>query len=600
MTDPKVDYDNLEISFSCASGYPVTRYDWDTCRPYEERLRIGPEYVDTSRLDGGASVLKNHDTDKTVGKVLRSWFEDGRLCVRIKFRTDAMSRDLFNDLASGIVQNVSIGYKPEHALPDYTEDGKTIREIDRWTALEVSVAVGIPADPTVGFYRSLEFKHIHAETKNNPDKKEGLLMTRENEENPAQETEEMKQLKEKAAELEAENKKLKKELDDAKKPPEKTEEKECGGKDERQLFAKETAQALADAVRSLNLPQVTRAEQRDYSIANVLASMIGEDVDVSYERGVSADLYRSLNMRAPKNTIMVPLEGFRSVLAPVSREMNDTVGSGAGLVAQQNLPNMFVSYVRNKIGVKNATFIPGLTGGPVTIPAQTGDVTVAWVSGGTTTTNANAPVSETSVVVGDITLNPNKLGAYVDVGLDLLLMSNPYVTGIVVDSLLAGIAHKLGTTMLLGNASDPAITGLNTATGVQTATIADISQATWPQITGMVAKVDGLEYNGPMEWVMGAADKGTFKAIPKGQYGKGFICEDDYIDGRLVHIDGSLTSGNIFFGDFSNIIVGQWGGIELMLDPFTGAKSGKVCVIVRLVCDIGIRRPNTFVKRVAS
>jgi HK97 family phage major capsid protein len=280
--------------------------------------------------------------------------------------------------------------------------------------------------------------------------------------------------------------------------------------------------------------------------------------------------------------------------------MNDTVGSGAGLVAQQNLPNLFVSYVRNKIGVKNATFLPGLTGGPVTIPAQTGDVTVAWVSGGATTTNANAEVPSTDIVVGDITLNPNKLGAYVDVGLDLLLMSNPYVTKEVVDSLLAGIVHKLGYTMLKGNASNPTITGLATASGVQTYTIATIASATWANMTGMIGMVDGLEYNGPMEWVMGASDKATFKSIAKGSYGSGFLCEDDRIDGRLVHIDGSLSSGDIFFGDFSNILVGQWGGIELMLDPFTGAKSGKVCVIVRLVCDIGIRRPNTFVKRVAG
>jgi hypothetical protein len=47
-------------------------------------------------------------------------------------------------------------------------------------------------------------------------------------------------------------------------------------------------------------------------------------------------------------------------------------------------------------------------------------------------------------------------------------------------------------------------------------------------------------------------------------------------------------------------VVGQWGGIELMVDPYTLATSGGVRVIVRLVCDIGILRPNTFVIRTAS
>ena len=51
-------------------------------------------------------------------------------------------------------------------------------------------------------------------------------------------------------------------------------------------------------------------------------------------------------------------------------------------------------------------------------------------------------LSSTSLQVGSITLNPHKLGAYVDVGLDLLLMGNPAATSIAVRSLLAGISHK--------------------------------------------------------------------------------------------------------------------------------------------------------------
>jgi len=100
--------------------------------------------------------------------------------------------------------------------------------------------------------------------------------------------------------------------------------------------------------------------------------------------------------------------------------------------------------------------------------------------------------------------------------------------------------------------------------------------------------------------VMGPADEATFKSIAKGQYGSGFLCEDDRIDGHLVHVDGSLSSGDIYFGDFSNILVGQWGGIEMLIDPYTLALGGNVRVIISLVCDIKIRRPNTFVKRTAS
>lgn len=592
--NPDIDETNLEISFSCASSYPCRRWDEEQKVEYIERLIITPDSVDLTRLQGGASVLKNHDTDKILGVVTRAWIEDGELCVRIRFRTDSMSRDLFTDIVDGIVPNVSIGYGVEAYEPETDERGTLIRNVTRWTAYEVSIAVGVPADPTVGFYRSLKINNIEARNNNN-NLKEVNMNKRADELNPA-ESEAMtpEEMKKRIDELEAENAALKAGSEgEGTVEPEKAEEKACGSDMERSLRG-----IRDDIVKAIQAPHVARSTPRQYNIGNVLQYLAGRKVDVGYEMERSDELFRANHELPSRNSVMVPLDGFRSAFT--TREMNNTAGSAAGLVAQENLPDMFVDYVRNKIGIKNATFIPGLTGGPVTIPTQTTDTTVAWVSGGTTTTDTNAALGETSLEVGSITLNPHKLGAYVDVGLDLILQSNPAAQAIAVRSLLAGISHKLGYTMLKGNASNPEITGLATATGVQTAVIPTIASATWAQILAMVGKVDGLQFDGEMEWVMGASDKATLKSIAKGAYGSGFICEDDRIDGRLVHIDGSLSSGDIFFGDFSNVYVGQWGGIELMLDPYANSISGSLRVIVRLVCDIGIARPNTFVKRVAE
>lgn len=597
MVNPDINPDTLEISFSCASSYPCRRWDEKAKTEYIERLLITEDAVDLNRLNGGASVLKNHDTDKILGVVRRAWIEDGAVCVRIQFRTDDMSRNLFDDIVRGIVPNVSIGYTIEAEEPHTDESGEMVRLVTRWTALEISIAVGVPADPTVGFYRKLEIQNIKHTRNTNNNLKEAKMKQRADE-NPQESELTPEEMKARIDELEAENAELKKKAEQGEDKPgdgeAAPEAKACGEND--------TVRALRglrdDIVKAIQAPHIKRNAPRQYNIGNVLKHLAGKKVDVGFEMERSDALFEERGEEPSRTSVMVPLDGFRAAFN--TREINNTAGSAAGLVAQENLPDMFVDFVRNKIGVKNATFIPGLTGGPVTIPTQTADTTVAWVTGGTTTTDTNAALSETSLEVGSITLNPHKLGAYVDVGLDLILQSNPSAQAIAVRSLLAGISHKLGTTMLKGNASAPAITGLATATGVQTAVIPTIASATWAQVLAMVGKVDGLQFDGEMEWVMGASDKATFKSIAKGSYGSGFICEDDRIDGRLVHIDGSLSSGDIFFGDFSNIYVGQWGGIELMLDPYTNSVSGSLRVIVRLVCDIGIARPNTFVKRVAS
>lgn len=598
MINPDIDRENLEISFSCASNYPYARRDRETNRYFIEKLVISPDSVDLTRLNGGASVLKNHDTDIVLGKVVRAWIEGEALCVRIRFRSDGMSRSLFDDLAAGTIPNVSIGYSVEHYAEHTDAEGNLVRDVDRWTAYEVSVAVGVPADPTVGFYRSFDFtenQHI-----NNTTKKEGItpMATRADEETkkPAEETE-----------SEAEKKPAEEEKACGEKKACGDKKKSCGEDEEKPEMRamiealKREVDTMKGETRSLVVPNISTSGKRSYNMTNVLTALVGRKADIGFERELSDELYRSCGqVPGGDNAIMIPFNGdsMRGVLA--TREMNDSAASGAGLVAQQNMPNLFVDFVRSRIGVKNATFLTGLTGAPVTIPAQTTDTSVAWVSGGTTTTDANAAVSETTPVIGDVTLTPHKLGGFTVVGKDMILMANPDATAIVMRSLLANVAHVLGTTMLKGNASNPAITGVATATGVQTQVIANIASATWANFTAMIGKIEGLEWDGPQEFVMSASDNALLKSIAKGNYGSGFIVEDGYLDGRRVHVDGSLSSGDIFLGDWSNVIVGQWGGIELMVDPYTLATAGSVRVIVSLVCDIGILRPNTFVMRTAS
>ena len=72
------------------------------------------------------------------------------------------------------------------------------------------------------------------------------------------------------------------------------------------------------------------------------------------------------------------------------------------------------------------------------------------------------------------------------------------------------------------------------------------------------------------------------------------------IDGAAVEIDGQIGADDIFYGDFSNVLVGAWGGLEVRLDPYRWARSGQVEIIANLIADVAIRNPKTFVKRVKS
>ena len=156
--NPEADLDNLEITFTAASGEPYKRYDEEKEEFYYERLVITDEAVDLNRLNNGASILKNHDPDHILGTITRAWIEDGKVVVRARFcKNSPEAQQIFRDIVDGTMKNVSIGYFPKTVVPTI-EDGINYRDLTRWEAFEVSVAVGVPADPTVGFYRSISKK----------------------------------------------------------------------------------------------------------------------------------------------------------------------------------------------------------------------------------------------------------------------------------------------------------------------------------------------------------------------------------------------------------------------------------------------------------
>lgn len=589
--------DNLEISFSVASAEPFPRFSFRHNSEYLERLVIDDTAIDLTRLNAGASVLKNHDPDHVLGTVIRAWIEDGRLWTCVRFRkNDEEAGNIYRDIVDGTLRNVSIGYE-QNDVAFRQNDGMLYGDVTRWTPMEVSVAVGVPADPTVGFYRSInitkrkDFPMNEEETKNTETK--NAETEKKPEATPAPEE------KKKSGEV-PEKKEAPAEKENEERSAEIRSLADLAGRQDLAEDAIRRGVTLAEfrselknsfAIRSFNTPGKAKKMEKKYSIANALRSLLtGKGGE--YEREVSDEIYTRAGLRPNEEmgSIMIP---FSRDAFPDSTGFDSAANVGAALITTENRPEMFVDYIRTKMGVKNATFLTGLRNN-ITIPTQTGTGSVGWVA------DLNTDVGATKPTTGNISLTPKKLGAYVPTGKDLLVQGNPDAVNLVIRDLMALIAQKLSITMLKGNADSPAITGLATAAGVQTVTIADVAAATWQDMLKFGACVEGLAYSGKLEFIMSASDKQTFKGISKDTGSGRFLCEDNQIDGYSVAVDGNLATGEIFFGDFSNIIVGQWGGLEIMIDPYKYARSGGVEVIASLVADVAVRNPQTFVKRIAG
>ena len=594
--NPDIDETNLEITLPVASPAPFGREDENGVF-YVERLRVAPDAVDLNRLNGGASVLKNHDTDRILGVVSRAWIESERLFVRIRFRkNDAEAVAAFRDAVDGTLPNVSLGYTQDQ-VEFHNEDGVRIGEVVRWQPFEVSVAVGVPADATVGFYRSATPPNNKGERKMEDGKKE-----------PTPD-----ELKSRIRELEDENAELKKSR--AEDPPEGEEDAKdetdppedeqrsaaCGGNNDAELRAIALAcgrmDQLPGAVSRGLTPEQFREEirttlyrgsvkvmekKREYSIVRAIRSLVDESVDAGYEREVSAKIYREAGLKPSRGCIMLDTRAF-----------DGTANVGKARIGTDHRADMFIDKLRTVMAVQ-PTFMDGLVGN-VDIPLLSGSSTVNWVVG------LNSDAGETKPTTDSITLSPKKLTGYVDIGLDLLTQGTPDATNIVLNDLFEVMARKLENTILKGaTVSTLTIPGLVGTTGVKTVVIADVTKATWQDMLKFEAAVSSYANMGNVRFIMSGSDRAMFKGISKDAGSGRFICEGNEIDGYKADISGELASGDIFFGDFSRILIGRWGGLEVMVDPYSLSKSGGVRLVVRVICDIAVRQPEAFVKRIAS
>jgi len=131
-----------------STGSQVKRYDYWNDEHYLEELSMQSESVNLERLNSGAPVLSDHrgTISNTIGVVERAWLEGGEGKATVRFSERGDADDIFKDVKSGILRNISVGYKVATYDVERTEGKLPIYRATDWEPMELSV-VAIPADP---------------------------------------------------------------------------------------------------------------------------------------------------------------------------------------------------------------------------------------------------------------------------------------------------------------------------------------------------------------------------------------------------------------------------------------------------------------------
>jgi HK97 family phage major capsid protein len=269
-----------------------------------------------------------------------------------------------------------------------------------------------------------------------------------------------------------------------------------------------------------------------------------------------------------------------------------TATDGKELVATDLLASSYIEVLRNASSVMRAgaTMLPGLVG-DVAIPRQTSAAASTWISA------EDGDATESEPQFDQVTLAPKDLACYTEVTRRLLQQSTPAIEGIVRRDLAVAQALGIDAAALYGTGNTGQPKGIAAQTGINVKDLA-AADPTYAEIVEIIKLVmeDNALLGTPM-WLIEANGWEALSTTPKqgsGVEGNFILGDNERIKGYPYILSNQVTNEHYFFGDFSQVLIGEWGGLEINVDPYTHSLKGKIRYVTFKTVDVAVRQPTAF------
>ena len=568
-----IDEDRRSVRIAISSEIPVGRSFGDEILDHSE-TSIDLEFARSGRMP----LLLDHDPRQQIGVVEEVSLDSASRVLRgtVRFGKNGLAKEVFDDVTDGIRSNISVGY----AVNKMDREGKDSYRVSSWSPMEVSV-VSIPADRTVGVGRSAE-DDLQTRKPATPQKEDATMtentqidmeaVKAEAARSAAKDTAEMYRLaanhnkRDLADKAIAEGKSLSefrgqlldvigtKPLDDS----------EIG------LTKKEVRNfSLIKAIRAMSNPSDRKAQEAaafEFEAAAEAAKRDGVDPQGLY---IPADVRRSWNMS--------------------TRDLNTSDDSA--VIAEDFRGGDFIDVLRNASSVMQAgaTMLSGLQG-DVKIPRKTAASAAGWIS------TEGGAASESEPTLGQVTMSPKTLGAFTDVTRLMMMQSSLDIEALIRNDLSTAIAQAIDLGALAGSGSSGQPTGIANTSGINAPTAFAAANPTFAEVVAMeTAVAEDNALMGNLAYILPAGMYGALKTTTKDSGSGQFVVgPDGTMNGYRTIVSNQVTAGDLYFGNFSDLLVGMYGGLDITVDPYTNSTSGTVRIVALQTVDVAVRHAVSF------
>ena len=589
--------------------------------------------IDFSRLNDAAPLLFNHDVNKPIGVVEKAWTKDKRGYARVRFSDNPFPSEVYNDVKSGILRGVSVGYSVNETREE--KDKEDFYRVTSWTPAEISIAV-VAADESIGIGRAKE------NVLNTSKQQESSNMTTEQRESavaspdaphskPSEKTEMTDTPDLTVVRDEASKKAASDERNRIREISVLCERHQLGNELKETLISDGTSigETRKIALEKLQAKPVETVEQIDSTETNDIGYRGIED-SMSYllygkdhSRGAGAAsevseevLKRGGVQRTSERSVFIPY----GALAPKNlRATYNTGASGTGgaLVGVDYLPERFLETLQatSSVMAMGVTVLPGLVG-DVSIPKRDTDATAYWLS-----TEVTA-ITQSESTFSNVSLTPKRVAAYSKWSMQTEQQALPAIEELSRRNLITKIDQARDLAILNGSGSSGQPTGILNTTGIGNIALGtnggSVSLNNLIDLEGALSEDNAL--TGSLGYI---AHSKIINQLKKARAGGSTTTDGAYLwNSNLQDISRGSTPGSIngysirennllptnltkgtastctpiIFGNFSDIYVGMWGaGIEVSISE-TEDDFIKLLTSIRAVTtmDVAVAHAQSF------
>lgn len=351
--------------------------------------------------------------------------------------------------------------------------------------------------------------------------------------------------------------------------------------------------APGDLGNSLGVPE---KDLRRYSILRAIdLKAEGKELD-----GLEGELHQEICRRTGKQThgILVPME-----VQGQRRALDTTTGTGG--VNSQVLYSDFISILRNKLVIQalGARYMGGLVGN-LSIPRQNGAASAYWF------TEGSAP-NASNQTLDSVALSPKSVGATTSITRKFAKQTSMDAEAFVREDLASILALAIDAAAIRGSGIGAEPEGILAMSGIGSVTAGGVA-LTFPKVVALETALATANADiGSLAYLTNPHVRGALKTtVENNNAGANYIWRgDNTVNGykamatnavpSQIGAGGSEDDGSysaMIFGNWNDLIIAQWGGLEVLVDPYTGGVPGSLKISVAQDVDIVVRHKASFAR----